>query len=133
MCRKIFYTMGDSVEFPQNLGNSLKFSNNITLIAWKNVWKDPLIYLVDVIEWNWNILYKWIFGIICPRVIIVTLAKNFMGSVDVRQIWFNFVVTQNTITLKANDYHTAYQTQWLTVIRHLVAKHATQHSIHVMN
>jgi hypothetical protein len=68
-----------------------------------------------------------------PRVIIVTLAKNFMGSVDVRQIWFNFVVTQNTTTLKANDYHTAYQTQWLTVIRHLVAKHATQRSIHVMN
>jgi hypothetical protein len=35
-----------------------------------------------------------------------------------------------TLTVKANEYH-IYQEQWLTVIRHLVVKHATQHSIHI--
>jgi hypothetical protein len=49
MCGKIFYTMGkvfhtvgNSVGISAEFGEKSEISNNI-LIAWKNVWKDPLI------------------------------------------------------------------------------------------
>ena len=82
MCGKIFHTVGNSVgNFRRMCGKSVwNFLITSLLIAWKNACKTHWYNLVDVIEWNWNILYKRIFSIICRRVYYRnSLAKNFNG------------------------------------------------------
>lgn len=84
--RKIFHTVGKVLH---TVGNSVGNFRRI----WGKVWNfliTPLLRgktcgrtqwydLIDVIERNWIILYKWIVRIISPRAIIVTLLKNFNG------------------------------------------------------